>query len=54
MSIEQHKFDDSTIKAVQSSKRTVLFTIEDTTFILQKDDSIALAKHFNLTSADIE
>ena len=54
MNIEEYKFNDDTIKAMASSKKDILFFIEDTTFVLTKPDVIALAKHFQLTADDIK
>ena len=53
MNIEDYEFADDTIKAMNSSKRDILFFIEDTTFVLQKNDAIVLAKHFKLTADDL-
>ena len=53
MDIKDYQFADTTIKAAHSSKRSILFFLEDTTFVIEKKDVVALAKHFKLTSDDL-
>tara|TARA_R110000772_G_scaffold248400_1_gene362414 strand:+ start:476 stop:646 length:171 start_codon:yes stop_codon:yes gene_type:complete len=56
MNIEQHEFSDMYMpKVLSANEIAVVLSVEELPWVsLNKEDTIALAKHFKLTSADIE
>jgi len=51
--ITKHKWWDSEPCRIETDGSLMLYPTEDDSLIIQKDDAIAIAKHFKLTEADL-
>lgn len=52
--LENHKFKDDTLMFDGCLDDTVFFDSENTYFLFNRDDIIAMAKHFKLTAEDLK
>lgn len=52
--LENHKFKDDTLMFDGCLDDTVFFDTENTYFLFNRNDIIAMAKHFKLTAEDLK